>query len=381
MKTLILTCNTGEGHNSTAAAIKNVFDARSQVCESADTLAFLSPLVSRAVCHAHARIYRYMPRAFDAGYRAAEEHPDAFRRKSVLYRLLTRGVKKLYRHIVDGGYDTVVCTHAFSALLATGLKEKYPSLKIYTAFVATDYTCSPSVKECNMDVFFIPDASLTDDFSSKGVPVERIVPTGLPVRTPFLSRTPRKQACRACDLPQDKRHLIMMCGSMGCGPMQELAQRLADDVPDDVMVTVICGTNKELERKLSRRFAGRDNVRVLGFVKNVPELMDCAELYLTKPGGISVTEAAAKGLPMVLINAVAGCEQYNLQYNVERGMAKTADAPEAISALCVSLLSDADALADMRRQIAHCAHNDAAERIFEHLAGVNEHNTGENDSQ
>lgn len=378
MKTLILTCNTGEGHNSTAAAVKDAFDAHGEVCDLADTLAFLSPFVSRVVCRAHARIYRYMPRAFSAGYRAAEEHPNAFQRKSILYRLLTRGAKKLYRHIADGGYDTVVCTHAFSALLATGLKEKYPSLNVYTAFVATDYTCSPSVKECNMDVFFIPDASLMDDFSSKGVPAEQIVPVGIPVRSPFLSRKPREQACRACNLPQDKRHLIMMCGSMGCGPMQELAQHLADDSPGDVMVTVICGTNKELERKLLRRFADRDNVRILGFVKNVPELMDCAELYLTKPGGISVTEAAAKGLPMVLVNAVAGCEQYNLQYNVERGMAQTADTPEAISALCASLLSDADALENMKKNVARCAHNDAAARIFEHLCRANQGNTGEN---
>ncbi len=381
MKTLILTCNTGEGHNSTAAAVKDVFDAHGKECDRADTLAFLSPLVSRAVCHAHARIYRYIPRAFSAGYRAAEEHPNAFRRKSVLYRLLTRGAEKLYRHITEGGYDTIVCTHAFSALLTTGMKEKYPELDVHTAFVATDYTCSPSVKECNMDVFFIPDAALAEDFSSKGVPVDRIVPAGLPVRAPFLSRMPREQACKACDLPQDKRHVLMMCGSMGCGPMEELAQCLAAEMPEDVIVTVICGTNKKLQQRLSRRFADCDNVRVFGYVKNVPELMDCAELYLTKPGGISVTEAAAKGLPMVLVNAVAGCEQYNLQYNIERGMAKTADTPKELSALCAALLSDPDALNGMKQQIACHAHNDAAERIFEYLCRVDQVNTGEEHPQ
>ena len=368
MKTLILTCSTGEGHNSTAAAIEDVLAAHGESCDRADTLSFLSRLMSRAVCKAHTRIYRYMPKAFDTGYRIAEEHPDAFERKSLLYRLLTRGAKKLYRHIIDGGYDTVVCTHVFSALLVTGMKEKFPALDLYTAFVATDYTCSPSVRECDMDVFFIPDASLTDDFVAKGVPKERIAATGLAVRAPFLTRRSREDACRACGLDVDQRHVLMMCGSMGCGPMEKLTRLLSEQLPADTVLTVICGTNRELERKLKRRFAERQRVRVLGYVKNVPELMDAANLYLTKPGGISVSEATAKGLPMVLINAVAGCEQYNLKYCLERGMAKTADTPEQLSALCAELLSDTEALAGMRQQIERYAHNDAAERIFERLA-------------
>lgn len=368
MRTLILTCNTGEGHNSTATAIEDVLAAHGKVCDRADTLGFLSPLMSRVVCKAHTRIYQYMPKAFGTGYRIAEEHPDAFERKSPLYRLLTRGAKKLYRHIIDGGYDTVVCTHVFSALLVTGMKEKYPAIDVYTAFVATDYTCSPSVRECNMDVFFIPDASLTDDFVAKGVPKERIAATGLAVRAPFLTRLPREVACERCGLDADKRHVLMMCGSMGCGPMEELTRLLSEQLPADTVLTVICGTNQTLERKLTRRFDERHNVRVLGYVKNVPELMDCADLYLTKPGGISVSEATAKGLPMVLVNTVAGCEQYNLKYCLERGMAKTADAPRELSALCAELLFDDRALAGMRQQIERYAHNDAAERIFEQLA-------------
>lgn len=368
MRTLILTCNTGEGHNSTATAIEDVFAAHGESCGRADTLGFLSPLMSRAVCKAHTRIYQYMPKAFDVGYRIAEEHPDAFERKSPLYRLLTHGAKKLYHHIVEGGYDTVVCTHVFSALLVTGMKEKYPALDVYTAFVATDYTCSPSVRECDMDVFFIPDASLTDDFVAKGVPKERIAATGLAVRAPFLTRLSREVACERCGLDPRERHVLMMCGSMGCGPMEELTRLLAEQLPENVALTVICGTNRELERKLNRRFAKWQNVRVLGFVKNVPELMDAADLYLTKPGGISVTEASAKGLPMVLINAVAGCEQYNLQYCLERGMARTADTPEQLSAMCAELLSDTEALACMRVQIERYAHADAADRMFEHLS-------------
>lgn len=367
MKVLILTCHTGEGHNSTAGAVRDVLESHGVPCESADTLAFLSPLVSRVVRHAHERIYRYIPKAFSAGYRAAEQTPEAFERRSLLYSLLTKGAKKLHRFVTEGGYDTIVCTHAFSAVLATGLLEKYPDCNIYTAFVATDYTCSPSVKESRLDAYFIPDESLRTEFSSKGIPTERIVPAGLPVRAPFLTSLSREEAAAQCGLDPQEKHLLLMCGSMGCGPIEQLTELLCAALPDGAHLTVICGTNKQLYHKLSRRFEGKTRVSILGFVKNVPALMDCADVYLTKPGGISVTEATAKGLPMVLVNAVAGCELYNMQYCVERGMARTADTVEELCALCITLLEDNSARDCMRDAIAAHAHNDAAERIYAHL--------------
>jgi processive 1,2-diacylglycerol beta-glucosyltransferase len=309
-----------------------------------------------------------MPKAFNMGYRAAEQHPDAFRRKSLIYLLLTRGTKKLYRLITEGGYDTIVCTHPFSTLLATSLREKHPSLDVHCSFVATDYTCCPSVNESNIDTYFIPDASLVEDFVCKGIPAERLAPVGIPVRGAFLVSHSREEALAITSLPSDKRHLLMMCGSMGCGPMKEITAKLAATVPEDVLVTVIRGTNQPLYRKLTRRFANEKNVNILGFVKNVSALMDCADLYLTKPGGISVTEASAKQLPMALIHAVAGCEDYNREYLLGYGMAETADTVDDLCKLCVALLNDPDRLAAMRENIRLHAHTDAGEQIFAHLS-------------
>ena len=367
MKTLILACNTGEGHNSTATAIQQVFERQGVACDRADSLVFLSKFVSTVVCAGHDQVYRHIPRAFGAGYRAAERNPRVFRKRSLIYHLLTHGAGKLYRFILEGEYDSVICTHAFSAMMATGMREKYELPGVRFSFVATDYTCSPIVNECNMETFFIPDESLADEFAGKGVARERLYAAGLPVRTPFLTRTERQEAKARCGIDPSRKHLLMMCGSMGCGPMEELATLLAARIDGGAVVTVICGTNKNLYKKLHRRFAASECIRVQGYVNNVPELMDSADLYLTKPGGISVTEATAKRLPMVLVNAVAGCEEYNLRYCIERGMACTAATPSEIADVCVALLSDEGKLEQMRENLERYSHDDAAERMFAYL--------------
>lgn len=105
----------------------------------------------------------------------------------------------------------------------------------------------------------------------------------------------------------------MMTGSMGCGPMEELTQLLANSLPTEYDVTVACSSNRQLLRRMERKFEDRPNIHVCGYIGNVSAMMDSADLFLTKPGGISTTEAMVKGLPMVLVNVVGGCETPNLE--------------------------------------------------------------------
>ncbi|MEI3088628.1 MAG: hypothetical protein V8T01_01090 [Oscillospiraceae bacterium] len=90
---------------------------------------------------------------------------------------------------------------------------------------------------------------------------------------------------------------------------------------EDLDVTVVCSTNERLRKELMERYIGRKDVHVLGHVEDMSLLMDTADVYLTKPGGISTTKAAVKGLPLVLMNTVGGCESYNLQFFQRAGAA------------------------------------------------------------
>ena len=138
-----------------------------------------------------------------------------------------------------------------------------------------------------------------------------------------------------------------------------LSQRL-DDTND---ISIVCGTNEKLRKELAEKYRAFPNIHIHGFVKNMSALMDSADLYLTKPGGLSTSEALAKALPMVLIDAVAGCEAYNLRYFVSMGGAVTAQTPWELSECCMTLLNDPAARQKMRDALSQHKNGSAAQRI------------------
>lgn len=367
MRVLILSCNTGEGHNSCGKALLEAIRSHGNVCEMEDAFRFFSPAVSRLISTTFVGIYRHLPGLFRFGYQFSEEHPKVFRQRSAAYRLITAGTEPLYAFLRDGAYDTVLCTHVFTALMMTELLRRHP-LVLRTYFVATDYTCSPSCAESRLDFYCIPDESLRAEFVSCGIPSEKLIPTGIPIRREFFLPTDRAAARQRLKLSQDCRHLLIMCGSMGCGPIRTLVSLLARQLPPDCCVSVICGTNDALRRTLMQDHAGNTRIRIYGFVRDVNTLMDSADLYLTKPGGISTTEATCKRLPMVFVNAVAGCESHNMNYFIHRGAAVTAGTPEALAAESLRLLADPAALERMVQAFPDLAEHSPSERICQLLS-------------
>ena len=364
---IILSCSTGQGHNSCAEAIREYLEKKNITCTVCDSLRFISPAFARFMSWGHSFMYKHIPGLFRWGYSFNEEHRGILKRGGPFYRLLTIGVKRLDKFLADGGYDTVICTHVFPTIALTRALELSP-LPVKTAYVGTDYTCSPGTETGEMDVYFIPDASLTEEFDRYIRTPHRTVASGIPVRSGFWTRLDTKEAKRTIGIGENRRHLLMMCGSMGCGPMVKLLGKVAGALPEDLEVTAICGTNRRLYEKLKRRYSGSDRIHILGFSEDVSVYMDSADLYLTKPGGISVTEAAAKRLPMAFINPVSGCDNYNMEFFVKMGAAIADTSVDRLTRKCLELLSSEERLSGMRRALEEYSQPNGAEIICEELS-------------
>ena len=184
MKIVILSCNTGGGHNSAAAAIKEYLDSKEIDCEIKDALAFDSRLKSEVISKGHVWLYKKAPAVFGAGYHYAEKHPSKPGNESMMYIIMKSGTDALRNYLIENEIDAVICTHVFASMMMTELKnEEDFSVKSY--FVATDYTCYPGVDEVIADAFFIAHPHLIPDYTNFGIPEEKLVPTGIPIKRAF----------------------------------------------------------------------------------------------------------------------------------------------------------------------------------------------------
>lgn len=342
MRVLVLSCNTGEGHNSCGKAIMDVLRERGVDCEMQDALACLSPAISKFICDWFVRIYRYTPKLFNAGYVMLEKTCPAPDEMLPVYEALSLGAKKMKENILAGDFDAAICTHTISGMMLSAARKKY-KLTIPSYFVSTDYTCHPTAEHCDMDGYFIPHESLIHEFLLAGLPEEKLVPTGIPIRQPFFTDLEKKDARQMLELPEEGTVLLLMCGSMGCGPIERIAKEISSRLEDGSTLVAVCGSNKKLYDTLQK--SASDKLRVLGFTTQVPEYMDASDLIITKPGGLSSTEAATKGLPMVFINTVGGCEQRNLDFFANRGFAAGSYDPEEVIEMALEMAGDKEKLA------------------------------------
>lgn len=365
MRFLILSCNTGEGHNSAAKAIKEYFEMNGSYCEIKDALSFWSKQKSKIISKGHIFIYRNLPKLFGVSYRFEENHPPKDGDESLIYELVTNGCNKLYSYLQSEDYDGIICVHVFSAMMVTKLKRE-GKVNIPFYFIATDYTCSPGVGESDCDLYFIPHSDLKEEFIENGIPAEKIVASGIPIKQNFYTRLEKKEAKRFLNIDEGERVVLLACGSMGCGPIKELTDKLPKVLPSGVRLVVVCGNNKKLYTHINKKGIS-PNMTVLGFTTQMSLYMDAADIIMTKPGGLSSTEGATKHKPLVFINAVPGCETRNLDFFVDHGFALSGyDTKELISIItnCMLFPSDLDGVS---KKIAESFNENHAKIIYENI--------------
>ncbi len=371
MKVLILTCNTGEGHNQTAKAIIDEFNALGHECHAVDSLNFLSEKKSKFLCSWHLRLYRYLPRTSSIGYAAIDKNPAPLEKQGKwLYNFFARGADKLNQTIVSGGYDMVISVHPFSAVIIAGFQHKYKQTKVKTAFVATDYTCSPGAASGDIEVYFIPHESLRKDFIKRGIDNKKIVSiSGIPVNKSYFNAPAKPEAKKVIGVSPNEKVVLLTCGSMGCGPLARLTLKLSKALPHSVRLFVICGTNKRLYKKLSKKVLP-DNVCILGYTDKMLYYASAADVYITKPGGISSTEAAVLGVPTLFVNAVGGCETYNCNFFVKKGSAKTSKNLNDFVQMTLSVINgDNEFLShaqEIKEEFSKCSAKSIAEYYLSH---------------
>lgn len=369
MKTLVLSCNTGGGHNAAGEAICENLRKNNVDCDFVDLLSLAGPKVSRGISKTYVFITTKIPQVFRAIYKAGSCISSS-RWKSPVYYANELYKDKLYHFVVKNGYDTIVMPHLFPAEALTSLRKEGKLEGITTVAVGTDYTCIPFWEETAMDYYVIPHPDLTEEFHQRGIPSEKLLPYGIPVKEAFQIQRDKKQAKKELYLDPDKPLYLIMSGSMGFGNVGKLLEAILRKHGNTRNMIVLCGSNRKLKRKLRTRFRENGNIRIVSYTKEVSKYMDACDVIFTKPGGLTTTEAAVKNIPLIHTDPIPGCETINAAFFSSRGMSvSSSNIPKQLEA-ADTLLQDEEKrsamLAAQRKNIAV----DTAERIFQLLQRV-----------
>lgn len=318
MKPLILSCNTGGGHNAAGKALLEQFRADGIPADFADALAIAGHSVSHRVDRLYVGITTKTPVVFKAMYKAGGAISNPYL-KSPVYAANRIYRRKICDYIKAGGYDLVLTPHLFPAQTLTSLRRS-GLLNVGFIAVATDYTCIPFWEETRPDYFVIPSEDLAPEFIKKRIAPQKLLPLGIPVSRAFTERRPQDEARKELGLQAFAQLILIMSGSMGFGNLNPLIETLLEKSGHDTGLAVLCGTNHQLRSTLDSRFLQTGRVITFPYTDKVATFMDACDVVITKPGGLTTTEAAAKRIPLAHTDPIPGCETKNAAFFSQRGM-------------------------------------------------------------
>lgn len=247
-------------------------------------------------------------------------------------------VQKLDQLLYESQADLVISTLPLSSQYISAYKRTTGStLPLYTYI--TDLDAHSEWIAPGTDCYFVGDESTRLQLLRRGIPAERVVVSGIPVRQAFQFQF------HASSSPKE---VLVMGGGLGLIPRaEELLSAL--DAASDLHVTVIIGQNESLRRELTKSYP---SFEVIGFTQKVAQYMARADLLLTKAGGITTFEAIHTGTPMCLLRPFLMQEEANAAYIEQQGFGKVLWDKGKEASEVLSLLRDPEALEDMKQRMA-----------------------------
>ncbi len=325
MDALILSCGTGGGHDSAGLAIAQELTSRGHRAKTLNPYTLKSQNLAKRVNQAYISLVQKVPSAFGVAYHIG----DVYRRlpgDSPVYLANRRMAPFLEQYLEEGSFDAIVCTHLFPAEILTKMKRRGVKLPA-TCFVATDYVCIPFTEEIDCDHYIVPAGELIDDFLHRGIPEDRIFPLGIPVDAQFDRDVDRTGLRRELGLDPERKYILLAGGSVGAGHIESTVSLLLQHYAGKgVTVIVICGNNRRLYRTM-KEYNGADCM-VLEYTDQMANYMKACDLFISKPGGLSSTEAAVSGTPLIHIAPIPGCENHNMNYFERHGMSIAVTSPK-----------------------------------------------------
>lgn len=359
MRVLIFTASTGGGHKRAATALKNTIERLSPESQVlvADGIALSGKLYNRFICDAYTLLAKNAPDVYGQIY----EYSD----KNTPLNSLSNNVNKVKSHkilpiIQDYMPDIIVSCHAFTSTMLGNLKSK-GEINIPVISLITDFEPHRTYIANGIDHYIVSSEEMVNLFIGKyNFPAGNIHPFGIPVFEKFSETVNKTDIRKKLNLDPKLPVILFMAGSFGVSEVLKNYEKISEKCKNCQFI-VITGNNS----KLFNRFEtiASDNTILLMYVNNVEDYMHSADLIITKPGGLTVSESLQCGLPMAIYSAFPGQEAGNANYLVRSGAAVMLgkNPGETVA----NLLNNKELLNEMSQNCLKIAPDNSSKKIIE----------------
>ena len=361
---LFLSARVGGGHTAAADAIRAELALRGIAGETVDSYRYAASFFSKVVSDGYIVMVRTVPHVYGYIYDRAERVKQAGGFRVWAAEFTARNLRTLITRMQP---SVVVCTHAFSCNAMSAYKRLYnPTLPIVG--VVTDFVVHPFWIYSNVDAYAVATPEMRCALIERGIEAARIRVDGIPVDMRFADRSRSRDAIRRqLGLPLDRPVILVMGGGLGMGPVVTTIRALAC-LGSDITVVVIAGRNLRLTRSIRAVATTLPYaIRVLGFVDNVVDYMLASDVLVTKPGGLTTSEALSAELPLILVRPLPGQEERNARYLAQSGAALRPPGRDDIAAAVLEVLDDPARAARLRSAAARLRTPNAAAAIAERI--------------
>ncbi|WP_265445964.1 MGDG synthase family glycosyltransferase [Acetivibrio straminisolvens] len=318
MNVLFLSISLGSGHIKAAEALRNFITLKYPTARTliVDTFKYINPLIHTAVVDGYLNIVKYAPQIYGGLYRMSEHRKDINKISRVLSNLMAPKIHKLIQSFKP---SIIVCTHPFPLQMIAYLK-KYYNLDVPSIAIVTDFVNHPFWFQENIEAYIVAHDYIKRDMIECKIPENRIFTYGIPIAPEFLKNTPKVQARKELSL-ENTLTVLIMGGSLGIGDIERAFKSFAK-CKRDIQIIAVAGKNSALEKRLNNLSASFPlPVKIFGYTNNIPKIMDASDFIVTKPGGMTISEALAKKLPALIISPIPGQEERNEQFLINSGAA------------------------------------------------------------
>ncbi|MGH9469018.1 MAG: MGDG synthase family glycosyltransferase [Terriglobia bacterium] len=372
-RVLILTLSVGAGHLQASAVIRDALVSSSEDVDARtlDALELSETWFPWLYVQPYWWMLRYRRELWGALYEWRQRRRHRATAPSWVFR---RGCAKVLEELRRFAPHLVIVTEIGAAeIAALGKREGWFSAPILA--VLTDFQAETPWVQPEIEYYCVATDLARTQLISWGVPPSRVMISGIPIHPAFTCPFNRAETRRSLGLSPGGFVALLMAGGLGLAPLDLMAEQL-ESCGMPLRALAVAGRDEALRARLAR-LRGKLALDLVpfGWTERVPELMAASDVLITKPGGLTVSEALASGLPMILTHPIPGPEERNIQYLVRRHVAVHAKTLEQIPRLASQLLRKPARREEMARQARELSRPDAARVIAQLGTAILERNT------